>query len=159
MPQILSPANAGGHLSSLFVRCFLLLICSSCCCFFWLLSYLLITPWPFRCWAFLSPVANFRCYFPFSDYKVNKCSASKNVGQEYIWLSIIHSHMQLVAHRFSQCRLLFSHIMIPWLEEKKRADAGAGELKKKKIEKGDCRIWCSPKHIYYEIKIVHLWEL
>lgn len=68
-----------GHLSSLrlFVRCFLFLICSTCCCFFWLLSYLLITHWPFWCWTLLSPVANFSCYFPFSDYKVTKCSASK----------------------------------------------------------------------------------
>lgn len=39
----------------------------------------------------------------------------------------------------SQCRLLFSHIVIHWLREKKRVDAGAGELKKK-IEKHGCVI-------------------
>ena len=35
----------------------------------------------------------------------------------------------------SQCRLVFSHIVIHWLREKKRVDAGAGELKKKKRER------------------------
>ena len=101
-----------GHLSSLrlFVQCFLLLICSSCCCFFWLLPYLLITHWPFWCWTHLSPIANFRCYLPFSDYKVTKCSLLKNTGQEYIWLSIICSHMQLVTPPFSLCiDLIFTH--------------------------------------------------
>jgi len=88
----------GGRLSSLrlFVWCFLLLISFSCCCFFRHLPYLLITHWPFWCQTLLSPVANFRGYYPSSDCRVAKCSTSKNTGQQYIWLSTIGSHVPLV---------------------------------------------------------------
>lgn len=103
----------GGHLSSLrlLIWSFLFLISPSCCCFFWLLPYLLITHWPFWCQTLLSPVANFRCYYPSSDCKVAKCSTSQNVGQEYIWLSTICSHRQLVVHPFSLNANLYFHTL------------------------------------------------
>lgn len=128
--------------------------------FFWLLPYLLITHWPFRCQTLLSPVANFRCYYPSSACNVARSSTSKNTGQENMWLSTICSHRQPVVHpsSLSVDSSIFTHCN-PLAQRKEEGWCRCRIKKKKKKGKHGWVIWCNPEHVNHEIKIVGIWNL